>query len=67
MLPAMMGANRLFVLGEGGSHNLKIYQKIKPAILLQLGNLNLKYFFNESGRAAAYIRTCYLKSDFDVA
>lgn len=62
MLPAMMGTNWLFVLGEGRTHNLTMYQKIKPAILLQLGNLNLKYFFNESEEQVRTLEHAILKA-----
>src|ERR1700733_9833363 len=64
VLPDMMQDKKLFVLGEGGSHELRLYETLKPAILQQLAKLDLRYFFNESGRASAYIKNAYLHGDF---
>ena len=44
MLPGMMVGKNLFILGEGGHHDLELYDNLKPAILSQLAQHNLKYF-----------------------
>ena len=60
MLPGLMKGKNLFVLGEGGSHELELYNTLKPAILDQLVNQNLKYFFIELGRSTALLLDEYL-------
>jgi hypothetical protein len=51
---------KLFVLAEGGSHNLKMYKSLKTYLVYQLADNNLKYSFVEYGRSHAYFFNQYL-------
>ncbi len=63
MLPGMMVGKNLFILGEGGHHDLELYDNLKPAILSQLAQHNLKYFFVEMGRSTAILLDKYLHNE----
>ncbi len=60
MLPDLMKGKNLFVLGEGGSHGLQLYNSLKPAIINQLTTQHLKTFFIELGRSTAFVLDKYL-------
>ncbi len=60
MLPALMKGKSLFVLGEGGSHNLELYTPLKEVIIDQLVSEHLKYYFIELGRSTAFDLDKYL-------
>ena len=62
---SVMKNKTLFVLGEGGSHNLDLYNKLRVYLITPFTHLNLKYFFIEYGRSFAEISNNYLKSNID--
>ena len=63
LLQAMKGKN-LFVLGEGGSHRLSLYPRLKPMLLDQLARQNLKYYFIEFGRSTAFFMNKYINGEY---
>jgi hypothetical protein len=55
----------LFVLGEGGSHDLELYYSLRPYLLSEFSKLNLKYFFIEGSRSRAFTNNEYLQNPAD--
>jgi hypothetical protein len=62
----VMQGKKLFVLGEGGSHNLKMYKPLKTYLLYQFVANNLKYYFVEYGRGYAYSFNQYLEEKEEI-
>jgi hypothetical protein len=62
----VMQNKKLFVLGEGGSHNLKMYKPLKTYLLYQFVANNLKYYFVEYGRSYAYSFNQYLEEKEEI-
>ena len=52
----------LFVLGEGGSHELELNNQMRVYLLHVFSGMHLKYFFIESGRTTAFNHNRYLQS-----
>ena len=59
---SVMQNKTLFVYGEGGSHDLELNNQMRVYLLHQFSTLNLKYFFIEGARTAAYIHNQYLQN-----
>ena len=57
----IMRNKKLFVLGEGASHNLKMYKPLKAYLIHQFVENNLKYYFFEGSRSIAYSYNQYLQ------
>jgi len=64
MLPGLMKDKNLFVMGEGGSHDLPLNAQLKYLLINQLATQNLKYYFIEFGRSIAYYYNHYLVNDY---
>ncbi len=64
-IASIMKHKRLFVLGEGGSHQLTLYNRMRPYLLQQFPGLNLKYFFVEYGRSLAHLNNTYIQNKTD--
>jgi hypothetical protein len=62
---SLMKNKLLFVLGEGGSHQLTLYNRLRVYLLFQFTKLNLKYFFVEYGRSMAYLNNAFLQQKAD--
>jgi hypothetical protein len=62
LLRSVMQNKILFVYGEGGSHDLELNNQMRVYLLHQFSTLNLKYFFIEGARTAAYIHNQYLQN-----